>query len=435
VNPVSPNLRDGDTGFTCAYPFATVVSERKVLCVYRRGREKHSDDGVLLMQHSFDNGRTWSESATVFDGRGLTPPQVAVTGTIGTSGLGGVVSTIGVVDVTRPGVYLFSEEGLLQMWDVMSSQVLGAPVAGVTAATPADREAFTGFVRWLCAELKPHGITALLEPFDTTIDKKFLYGSTADCVALLDSLALETSNLGIELDLAHVPLMGESSEHAIRTVAPYLALGMYGRRAVPLARVRENDVLAIRQVLDMGAQGVIVPLVNSAEEAAQAVRAARYPPAGIRGYAFSRMNEWGREFDAYAAKANDAVAVVVMIESKEGAEHIDAILDVEGVDGVFIGPYDLSGSFNVPGQTEAAPVRKACRRVLDACANAGKSAGIHVVIPTPKAIASAIEDGFTFLALGVDTVFLGGGARDASAISKRRLIPVRIGPRCCARWP
>jgi len=304
-----------------------------------------------------------------------------------------------------------------------------------SAATPADREAFAGFVCWLCAELKPHGITALLEPFDTTIDKKFLYGSTADCVALLDSLALETSNLGIELDLAHVPLMGESSEHAIRTVAPYLALGMYGRRAVPLARVRENDVLAIRQVLDMGAQGVIVPLVNSAEEAAQAVRAARYPPAGIRGYAFSRMNEWGREFDAYAAKANDAVAVVVMIESKEGAEHIDAILDVEGVDGVFIGPYDLSGSFNVPGQTEAAPVRKACRRVLDACANAGKSAGIHVVIPTPKAIASAIEDGFTFLALGVDTVFLGGGARDASAISKRRLIPVRIGPRCCARWP
>jgi len=226
-------------------------------------------------------------------------------------------------------------------------------------------------------------------------------------------------------------------EHTDIDIAAFSALarGMYGRRAVPLARVRENNVLAIRHVLDMGAQGVIVPLVNTAEEAAQAVRAARYPPAGIRGYAFSRMNEWGREFDAYAANANDAVAVVVMIESKEGAEHIDAILDVEGVDGVFIGPYDLSGSFNVPGQTEAAPVRKACRRVLDACANAGKSAGIHVVIPTPKAIASAIEDGFTFLALGVDTVFLGGGARDASAISKRRLIPVRIGPRCCARWP
>jgi len=91
-----------------------------------------------------------------------------------------------------------------------------------SAATPADREAFTGFVRWLCAELKPHGITPLLEPFDTTIDKKFLYGSTTDCVALLDSLAPETSNLGIELDLAHVPLMGESFAQAIRTVAPHL---------------------------------------------------------------------------------------------------------------------------------------------------------------------------------------------------------------------
>lgn len=89
-------------------------------------------------------------------------------------------------------------------------------------ATEAHYKAFADFCTWLCNELKYHGITAMLEPFDTTIDKKYLYGPTDACVALIESLRSEVDNLGIELDLAHVPLMGESFEHAIKTVAPYL---------------------------------------------------------------------------------------------------------------------------------------------------------------------------------------------------------------------
>jgi sugar phosphate isomerase/epimerase len=90
------------------------------------------------------------------------------------------------------------------------------------AATPEHHVAFAEFARWLCGELEPHGITAMLEPFDTTVDKKFLYGSTATCVKLIESLRPDVDNLGIELDVAHLPLMGESFEQAIRTVAPYL---------------------------------------------------------------------------------------------------------------------------------------------------------------------------------------------------------------------
>lgn len=89
-------------------------------------------------------------------------------------------------------------------------------------ATPAHHAAFKEFCRWLCGKLKPHGITAQLEPFDMTIDKKFLYGPTAGCVALIESLQPGVGNLGIELDMAHLPLMGESFAHAIRTVAPHL---------------------------------------------------------------------------------------------------------------------------------------------------------------------------------------------------------------------
>ena len=198
-----------------------------------------------------------------------------------------------------------------------------------------------------------------------------------------------------------------------------LARAMHGRRVTPLARVRENDTLAIRQVLDLGAQGVIVPLVHNAEDAERAVRAAKYPPRGVRGFCFSRMNNWGADFDTYAATANDDIAVVVMIESCQGVENIDAILAVEGVDGVFIGPYDLSGSCGVPGQTAHEQVRAGCRHVLEACRTAGKAAGMHVVIPSKPSIEQALADGFTFLALGVDTVFLGAGARDALACARR----------------
>jgi 2-keto-3-deoxy-L-rhamnonate aldolase RhmA len=193
---------------------------------------------------------------------------------------------------------------------------------------------------------------------------------------------------------------------------------MHGRGPAPLARVRENDTLAIRQILDLGAQGVIVPLVHTAADAERAVRAAKYPPRGVRGYGFSRTNNWGRDFAAYAARANDDVAVVVMIESKEGVANIDAILAVDGVDGVFVGPYDLSGSCGVPGQTAHARVQAGCRRVLDACRTAGKSAGLHIVLPTPESIRQAIADGYTFLALGVDSVFLAQGARAVLAAAQ-----------------
>lgn len=98
------------------------------------------------------------------------------------------------------------------------------PSGGPTPAeaAPGNHVAFAEFCRWLCAELKPHGITAQLEPFDMTIDKKFLYGPTAECVALIESLKPEVDNLGLELDMAHLPLMGERFEHAIRTAAPHL---------------------------------------------------------------------------------------------------------------------------------------------------------------------------------------------------------------------
>ena len=215
--------------------------------------------------------------------------------------------------------------------------------------------------------------------------------------------------------------LGVDCEHSDIDVEGFTALarGMYGRDTIPFARVRENDTLAIRQVLDAGAQGIIVPLVNTAEEAEKAVAAAKYPPQGIRGFCFSRMNDYGTNFDEYAKTANENIAVVVMIESKRAVENIDAILEVDGIDGVFIGPYDMSGSYNLIGQTSHPEIQNACRKVVAACEKHGKSAGLHLVNPTPEAISKTIYDGFTFIALGVDMVFLNQASRAALNSAKQ----------------
>ncbi|HOV64917.1 MAG TPA: aldolase/citrate lyase family protein [Spirochaetia bacterium] len=199
-----------------------------------------------------------------------------------------------------------------------------------------------------------------------------------------------------------------------------LARGLAGKGPIPFARVRENDTLAIRQVLDAGAWGVIVPLVSSAEDAKRAVQAAKFPPEGIRGTAFFRANQYGRMFDEYVQRANEDILVIVMIETSKAVEEIDAIVAVDGVDGVFIGPYDLSLSYGIPGQLSDRRMVEAKKKILNACAGARKAAGLHQVDCTAESITDAVDSGFTFIALGMDTVFIDSSARSAIAIAQRK---------------
>ena len=187
------------------------------------------------------------------------------------------------------------------------------------------------------------------------------------------------------------------------------------RSAPTLVRVKNNDPLSIRQPLDCGAAGVIVPMVNSAEEARSAVAAAHYPPVGIRGFAYCRANSHGIRFDEYVAEARAQTVVFAMIESVQALNKIGAILQVDGVDGVIVGPYDLSGSLGVPGQTDHPLVRDALDSVVQACLQAGKAAGQHIVDPNPTLVGRSLQQGYTVLALGMDVVFLTRGARASLA--------------------
>ena len=207
----------------------------------------------------------------------------------------------------------------------------------------------------------------------------------------------------LTVDMEHTEISLKEFTNIARSMEKY---GVF-----PMVRASENNTVEIRKYLDCGAKGIIVPMVNSAEEAKKAVAACKYPPEGVRGFAFVRANDWGDSFNDYVKRANCETVVIVMIETKAAVENIDEILSVDGVDGVFIGPYDLSGSYGIPGQTGHKTVKDAMQTVLAACKRHKKAAGQHIVTPTQENVSEAVSSGFTFLALGMDTVFVSEGAK------------------------
>jgi len=186
-----------------------------------------------------------------------------------------------------------------------------------------------------------------------------------------------------------------------------------GFGCVPVARLPWCDPVWIKRSLDAGARAVIVPMVNSAEQARLAVAEAKYPPQGRRGYGFCRANRYGLDFGPPAEELNDEVAVIVQIEHKDAIANLDAILTVPGVDGAFVGPYDLSGSYGRSGDFDSPEMKAALGAFLNACRRHSRAAGIYVADPGEQFIRRYLADGYSFLALGVDTGFLAAAARQA----------------------
>jgi len=183
--------------------------------------------------------------------------------------------------------------------------------------------------------------------------------------------------------------------------------------AIPLVRLAWNDPIQCKAVLDSGAAGVIVPMVNTRADAELAVRSAKYPPLGFRGVGLARAQGYGERFADYVAGANDSTLVMVQIEHKDAVANIDDILDVPGIDGTFIGPYDLSMSMGLAGQLDHPDAVAARDRVLAATRAHGLAAGIHLVHPDRAVdeVPRYVAQGYRFIALGTDILFLGDSAR------------------------
>ncbi len=200
-------------------------------------------------------------------------------------------------------------------------------------------------------------------------------------------------------DMEHSPLSFE-------TVQVLMQASSFSK-TVPMVRVAWNDMVLIKRALDIGAYGLVIPWVNTREDAKNAVRYSRYPPRGIRGCGPRRAAVRDPE---YFETVEDELLLVVQIETEEALKNIDDILTVEGIDACYIGPNDLSMNLGVFRQWDHPKFKNALEIVLDACKRYGVIPGMHC---SPENINQALEMGFRFCAIGSDYRFLLRGASEA----------------------
>ncbi len=208
-------------------------------------------------------------------------------------------------------------------------------------------------------------------------------------------LVIDMEHTSIDLSQAHI---------LISTIQAW------GMKA--LVRVSKNEEVIIKRVLDMGADGIIVPMVKSKAEAIEAIEYAKYPPIGKRGVGLFRAQQYGIGFNEYKEWVNDELVIIAQIEHIEAVHNIDEIITTEGIDGVIIGPYDLSGSMGYPGEYHREEVQAAIATILDACTHHNIPSGFHVIESDPKKLQERIAQGCTFLAYSLDFFFLGDCARN-----------------------
>ena len=202
-------------------------------------------------------------------------------------------------------------------------------------------------------------------------------------------------------------------EHSAISISEVLNLigHIQGNGMQALVRVNENNPVIIKQVMDAGADGVIVPMVNSVEDAKKAVASVQYPSNGLRGVGLSRAQNYGIGFPEYQEWLKKDAVIIAQIEHINAVKELSGILDVPGIDGIIVGPYDLSASMGYPGEFDRDDVVEALKRVDKICLEKARPLGFHVISSDHQKTLEKINSGYTFLAVSLDFFFLGDLAR------------------------
>lgn len=213
------------------------------------------------------------------------------------------------------------------------------------------------------------------------------------------------SNLGFDW----VWIETEHTTMGLETVLAQLqAISGTGTQAV--VRVDCNDQTTIKRILDIGPDGILIPSVNSREDAEKAIKFIKYPPLGERGIGLARAQGYGLKLGSYIKSANDEVATIFMIEHILAVQNIEEILQVEGVDGIIIGALDLAGSMNLQNDLSNPLIEVEVQKVLLACKKAGIACGAFV--GDPNQAKARIQEGFRLLTLGADVLLLASSAKN-----------------------
>lgn len=212
------------------------------------------------------------------------------------------------------------------------------------------------------------------------------------------------------LDAEHVPNDLCSLLAQLQALAPY--------KSHPVVRPPTGDTVLIKRYLDIGVQNLLIPMVETAEQAAELVAATRYPPHGERGvgHVLARASRWGQVKD-YLARADDEICLMLQVESQQALDNLEAIAAVEGVDGVFIGPADLSASMGHLGNAGHPDVEAAISDAIHKIRAAGKAAGIVTV--DEQAARGYLDAGCTFVGVGIDALLYANALRGLADRYKR----------------
>ncbi len=201
----------------------------------------------------------------------------------------------------------------------------------------------------------------------------------------------------VAVDMEH----GSISTHQLPDIFRSLELG----GTLPLVRLSNGSEQECKKVLDAGAGGVVVPMVENAEQLIDVRDACRWPPAGKRGVAFSRANLFGKNFDQYIEEAQSPI-LVAMIESINAVNNLDEILQVDGLDAILIGPYDLSASMGTTAEFNGIEFQKTIEKIKEKADRKKIACGIHVVEPSVSDLNEKIDNGYRLIAYSIDAVFL-----------------------------
>ena len=205
-------------------------------------------------------------------------------------------------------------------------------------------------------------------------------------------------------------LDGEHGPFGIETMQVMLQ-AMSGTKTVPIIRVPWNDPVYIKRALDIGAYGLLIPLVSSKHEAENVIYALRYPPVGIRGVGPRRASRYYLDFKDYIATIDSELLTMVQIETREAVKNVTEILSVEGIDAYFVGPMDLSAALGHMGDTNHPEVADAIAKILAAGKKAKKIGGIYAF--SVEDVQKRIEQGFQLISFGSDSRLLMGSAQES----------------------
>ena len=212
-----------------------------------------------------------------------------------------------------------------------------------------------------------------------------------------NSLAEVYANAGFDwlvIDLEHSTISLNMMEDMIRVIQL--------SNTPVLVRLTSNDKDQIKRVLDAGADGIIVPMVNNKEDIENAIKATRYPPLGNRGVGLARAQGYGKNFSEYFEWQKENIVVIAQIENIKAINFLDEIFKVQGLDGFMIGPYDLTCSMNIPGEFNNLNYLNAVKSILESAKKNNCLAGIHIVEADEEEIKKAVKDHFKIIAYGVD---------------------------------